>query len=277
MNDLELAITATLRADAQEAAMSTDTSHEYQLLEGRMDDLDARRRRRVWVVAVAAAAAAVLVVFGLRALSPVSDAHPVAPTPPPVARYSTVQLVPTTSFTIPAAIKGAKSILSTESTSAAVWQTGACSDNTCDSTSANLVLVNFTAAKMPKIAGYEDPVAIRSGADYLKYLRRLETAGYISITESAPVVVGGLSGTVISMTENEQSPEGMGCSGAPLSCLGLDKTWIDRAVVLDYPGSALTLWMSAPQSNPDFPTLRRQFEQMLPTVRFGPVPSPGTS
>ena len=45
MNDLELAITATLRADAQEAAMSTDTTRESQKLQVRLDDADRTRRR----------------------------------------------------------------------------------------------------------------------------------------------------------------------------------------------------------------------------------------
>jgi hypothetical protein len=30
-------------------------------------------------------------------------------------------------------------------------------------------------------------------------------------------------------------------------------------------------------TNPERPAIQEQFEQMLPTVKFGPVPSPGTS
>jgi hypothetical protein len=60
MNDLETAITATLQANAREAAMSTDTTRESERLERRLDAIE-HRRRSVWVGIVAAAAAAVIV------------------------------------------------------------------------------------------------------------------------------------------------------------------------------------------------------------------------
>ena len=84
MNELEYAITATLRADAQEAAMATNTPAQQEILESRLDTVDqrSRRQRAVWAT-VAAVAAVVLVAVGARTFfSGGTTGQAVAPTKP---------------------------------------------------------------------------------------------------------------------------------------------------------------------------------------------------
>ncbi len=79
MNEIERAITATMRADAQEASMKTDMfSHRVELNE-RLDSVD---RRRGWTrVGLAVAAAAAVVVAGVIVVATRSQTVPPATGP----------------------------------------------------------------------------------------------------------------------------------------------------------------------------------------------------
>lgn len=102
MNELETAITATFQAEAEGAAMTTDTTHEHEILSDRLDDVDRHRRRITWVGAIAAAAAIVPVVVGVRTFGTSRTPEPVSPSPSSAARHVTTTFRPTVSLVVPA-------------------------------------------------------------------------------------------------------------------------------------------------------------------------------
>jgi hypothetical protein len=61
MNQFEATLSAALRTEAQEAAMSTETPQQYEVLSNRLDEVDAQRRRSRRGVLLIVAAAAVVV------------------------------------------------------------------------------------------------------------------------------------------------------------------------------------------------------------------------
>lgn len=88
MNDTHERLARALRAEAREAALSTDTPKQYDVLTSRLDDVDRSRTRTRWLVA---AAAAVLVGGGLWAFSSIGSTQslpPAASTPTPTASAS---------------------------------------------------------------------------------------------------------------------------------------------------------------------------------------------
>ena len=104
MNEFEHAVVATLRADAQEAAMSTDTAREAEVLHDRLDRIDhGTRVRRTWVGVVALAAAAA-VAFAALALWPHLNrsAEPAAPSPSSSTSYTSAFFVDPFTATLPA-------------------------------------------------------------------------------------------------------------------------------------------------------------------------------
>lgn len=81
MNDLDRAIVATLRAEAREAEMRTDTPLQYEELSSRLDDVDRSRTRTRWLAAAAAVAAVGLGAWLLSGFGHVTSAPPVTPGP----------------------------------------------------------------------------------------------------------------------------------------------------------------------------------------------------
>jgi len=276
MNDLELAITATLRADAQEAAMSTDTSHEYELLEGRMDDLDRRHRRRVWVGAVAAAAAIVLVAVGVRALGPGGTPQPAGPGPSasPVPRFTSTAFTPVTSLVVPEWIRGSASVNSIGRAGELTWR--ACWEGCPGVDASTMLFLGVQSVRTGR--GSSEYTVVTSAQQFVDRLAEMQRLEEISLSDRTQVVVDGHPGTMFSVQEKATITDGFACESAlGTSCFDLNAGDWDRLVVLDYNSRVIVIAASTAANNPELPKIQAQFEQMLPTVRFGPVPSPGTS
>jgi hypothetical protein len=94
MNQFEATLSAALRTEAQEAAMSTGTPQQYEVLSDRLDEIDAgRRRSRRTVLLIAAATAAVAAVAAVTVGSALRS--PVVRDVPPAAsvdQYGNVDL-----------------------------------------------------------------------------------------------------------------------------------------------------------------------------------------
>jgi hypothetical protein len=278
MNDLELAISATLRADAQEAAMSTDTSHEYELLEGRMDDLDRRHRRRLWVGGIAAAAAVVLVVVGVRAIGVgVDGATPPAgpgPSSSPTPRFTSTAFTPATSLVVPEWIRQSHAITSGGHPGELTWR--ACWDSCPGVEPSTMLFLGIESVRTGR--GSSEYTAVTSAQQVVDRLAEMQRLGEISLSDRTQVVVDGHPGTMFSAQEKATITDGFACESVlGTSCFDLNAGDWDRLVVLDYNSRVIVIVASTAANNPERPKIQAQFEQMLPTVRFGPVPSPGTS
>jgi hypothetical protein len=81
MNQFEATLSAALRTEAQEAAMSTGTPQQYEVLSSRLDEVDIERRRSRRTVLLVGAAAA-LVVAAAVALGPSLTSPAVRDVPP---------------------------------------------------------------------------------------------------------------------------------------------------------------------------------------------------
>ena len=276
MNDLELAITATLRADAQEAAMSTDTSHEYELLEGRLDDVDHRRRRRMWVGGVAAAAAIVLLAVGARALGAGATVQPAGPGPSatPAPRFTSSSFAPVTSLVLPEWIVSSDALNSVGNSGELTWR--ACWENCTGGQPSTMLFLGVQSFRTGR--GSSEYTAVTSSQQFLDRLAEMQQFGQISLSDRSQVVVDGHPGTILSVQEKATITDGFACESAlGTSCFDLNAHDWDRLVVLDYNSRVLVIAASTAADNPELPKIQSQFEQMLPTIRFGLLPSPGTS
>jgi len=276
MNDLELAISATLRADAQEAAMSTDTSHEYEVLEGRMDDLDRIRRRRMWIGAVAAAAALILGAAGIRMLGVGGTAPPAGPGPSasPAPRFTSTAFTPVTSLVVPEWIRQSTSVNSIGRSGELTWR--ACWENCPGVQPTTMIFLGVQSVRTGR--GSSEYTTVTSAHQFLDRLAEMQRLEEIAMSDRTQVVVDGHPGTMVSVQEKATITDGFGCESAlGTSCFDVNAGDWDRLVVLDYNSRVIVIAASTAANNPELPKIQSQFEQMLPTVRFGLVPSPGAS
>ena len=276
MNDLELAITATLRADAREAAMSTDTSHEYELLEGRMDDLDHQRRRRMWVGGVAAAAAIVLLAVGARALGAGGTVQPAGPGPSatPAPRFTSSSFAPVTSLVLPEWIVSSDALNVGGSPGELTWR--ACWENCPGVDPSTMLFLGVESVRTGR--GSSEYTAVTSAQQFLDRLAEMQRLDEISLSDRTQVVVDGHPGTLLTVQEKSTITDGFACESVlGTECFDLNAGDWDRLVVLDYDSQILVIAASTVATNPELPRIRSQFEQMLPTVRFGPAAASATS
>lgn len=273
MNDLELAITASLRVDAEEASMKTDTNQEYEVLEGRLDEVDRHRRRRVWAGVTAAAAAVVLIALAVRALGGTPAPHPAGPTPAP--RFTSTEFSPTTSLVLPAWIQDSPSVRSGGNDGEVTWRS--CWDGTCPGVEPSGLLV-FTVGSARTGRASPDFVPIRSAADLLARFDEMQRLGEVTLSDRTPVVVDGHAGTMLSIEERATITDAFACEAAiGTRCWDLNTGDWDRIVVLDRGSQVLVLAASTSSTNPERASIQQQFEHMLPSVRFGSAPSPTSS
>jgi len=275
MNELETAITATLQAEAEGAAMTTDTTHEHEILNDRLDDVDRHRRRITWVGAIAAAAAIVLVIVGVRTLGTSHIPEPVSPSPSSVPRHVTTAFRPTVSLVVPAWVRDSTSVISTENDREAKWSV---CDGGCGKGPSSVLAVILVASVLDPRSptGYS---AANQPEKFLASLQRSEAAGSLAITDRSTTTVGGFPAIVLTIDERRNVSNGFGCEIAPdQRCYDLSSDW-DRLAVVDYHGSTLVLAASTNRSATDAvkADIAAQFDQMLTTVRFDPKPSPSAS
>jgi hypothetical protein len=272
MTELETAITATLRAEAQGAAMSTDTPHEQEILESRLDLLDRQTKtRRVMWGAVAAVAAVVLVAVGARAFRGPDNAVVVAPTPP---------LFASTSFGVPFTVESLPSWLTTQSlgpgSEAREWVIW----NRCPDGGGECIGLQFN--RYSEVQGPKSRTTV-TFATYLDYLERLGRSGQISITGRTDTTVDGHRAVVYSITSAQGYTNGVGCYS--LGQAHCDDFFADvpgrYAVIdtgsLDPDGAVFVVWTRAGGVGPAESGWLEQFDQMLTTLRFVPAATPSVS
>jgi hypothetical protein len=273
MTDLEVAISASLQAQAQGAAMTTDSQHEQEILESRLNDIDRRTRTRriVWGT-IAAAAAAVVVAIGARTLS-ATTAPPPASSPAP--RYTSTSFVPTVSFELPQWIRDSASIRSGGTGAELFWR--ACWDDSCPGVDpSTLLFLDIRSVRLGRAS--TDVAPITSAQQLLDRLDEMQRLEEVDLSERAPVSVDGHPGTLLTVREKATITDGFACESADgAGCFGLNAGDWDRIVILDYGSQVLLIGASTVATNPELPLIGTQFDQMLTTLRFTKAASPSPS
>jgi len=276
MNELETAITATLRAEAQGAAMSTDTPYEHEILESRLDVIDneTRQRRVLWGT-VAAVAAAVLVVVGARAFFGGTDGNGHAVAPTKHLYVSTGFGVPFTVDSLPSWLTTNTLVLDGEHTDALYW-------NRCPQNSNECIGLAFTRLSSVKASESSPPVTV-DYKGYAAYLDRLGRTGKLSISGRTSTTVDGRPTIVYSITSPTDQPSGLGCHvDQSLACEEFFPGVPGRYAVvdtgsLDPSGAVLVIYTRAGGVGPAESGWLEQFDQMLTTLHFLPKPVPSGS
>lgn len=263
MTELELAIVATLRADAQEAAMTTETPREHEILESRLDRIDqkARTRRIAWT-AVAAAAAVVLVLVGFRfARSPGNEGVTVAPKPP---------LFASTEFGVPFAVESLPSWVTTQSldptSESKEWVTW----NRCPDVATECIGLSFNRYTS---VGRDARTAV-SFLQYVVYLDDLGRSGKVTIQDRKDTVVDGRSAVVYDITPKTDLLGGTGCQQIVFDeCTDFFADVPGRYAVvdtgdLDPSGAVFVVWTRAGAVAAAEKGWQEQFDEMLATLRF---------
>jgi hypothetical protein len=271
MNKLETAITATLRAQAQGAAMSTDTPQEQEILQSRLDTIDkqARTRRVIWGT-VAAVAAAVLVVAGARAFfgSSNQDGNVVAPRK---------ALFSSTEFGVPFTVDSLPSWLTTQTltptSESAEWVTWNRCPRDVDNECIGLSFNRYTSVN-------RDARTAVGFLQYIAYFEGLGSSGKVTIQSRKDTQVDGLPAVVYDITTKTELSGGVGCHQLVFD--ECDDFFVDvpgrYAVVdtgrLDPSGAVFVVWTRAGGVGPAEAGWQEQFDQMLTTLKFSGAASP---
>lgn len=274
MNDLELAIASTLRADAEEASMKTDTNEEYEVLAGRLDHIDRRtRNRRIVWGAVAAAAAVAVIAVGARALQ---GPGVVQPAPPDSSRH----LFTSKEFAVPFSVDSLPRWVTTQSLVPnyqeyewVVWER-------CPDGGSECIGLEFTRYSAVQLATSRKDVTYES---YLAYLDQLGRSGKVTITGRKETTVDGRRAVVYDITPPATLLSGLGCFS--LGQAHCDDFFGDvpgrYAVIdtgdLDPAGAVLNVWTRAGGVGPAETGWKEQFDQMLASLHFTKAASPSPS
>jgi hypothetical protein len=257
MTELETAITATLRADAQEAAMSTDTASESQKLKARLDDADRARRRRTTFTALVAAAAVVVVAAGAVVLAGRgAGGHTVVP-PAQGSTHSDRYFTPPFTMSLPAWVVE-NDVKSHDNDGYSWWPS-------CDvpSTCTDLSVSRFDNLQV-------DGLGPRLTFDsYVAHLADLAARKVITITGSLDRTVDGRRAVEIDATSTTGEQLVLGCAGA--SCQDVQPDMTMRYVVVDM-GTGQTpvvIFSETSKKNPQGAAWLSQLDTVLSSIRFG--------
>lgn len=273
MTDFESSLTAALRAQAEEIAMSVDQQAAAEELKNRLDRTDRQRRRRyaAGAVAVAAAAAVVIAVVVTRAQDDQDDAT-VIDRPPAVEPFSASGLEPPTSLELPAWTAEAD----TTGTGATVYnfeQLDACSG--FDGASPCPADADLKLRLLSIRYFYEDDAVVQdpSYADYVAHLDGLEPLGIATISDRASVTVGGRPATVMSLSVLTDAPGALACAdpGQPaLECSPLIAGRGARFAVVDQGAGVppMVFYLSLNGDAADRAERFAELDTMLETVGF---------
>jgi len=259
MNELEHAVIATLRADAQEAAMSTDTFREAETLDDRLDRIDHVTRVRRTVVGVVAIAAAAAVAVAAVALWPNlnRNAAPATTSPRPSASYTSSFFVDPFTATLPGWLLEGTAPRVYQSSSYQFWNHCA-TDAECGALSVSWVSGVTSASSV---------VAVDKQG-LVGHLTALGASGKIRITSSAPMTVDGHAATDLRVQTIDDLNGALGCGS--VACQDISGGSLARYVVIDMgPGAAPVLvWADAPTSNARATDWMGQLDTFLRSLRF---------
>lgn len=288
MTELEYAITSTLRADAQEAAMTTNTARESQKLDARLDALDRSHRRRTWALVAAAAAAVVVAVVGVRALGGQSSGEVIAPVPQVGKSYSTSSFVIPFTVTLPAWTNGIAPPARDETDRKVYWEQSECTKNgspvAClDGSDLKLRFFSPVNLYRPQDGPASSPVPDYKG--YVAYLTAIGATGDVIVSDLSTTTVDGRPATVMTLAPQAARYGALGCESpfdAARDCFGLvedDKSHVFlRFAVVDAGGATpLLTWTRVNRDNPQASQAMAQFDTMLTTLSITGVPKPSAS
>ncbi len=266
MTELESAIVATLRAEAEEAAMTTDTPDQFEILSDRLDDVDGadRRRRRSWAVvgAVAAAAAVAVAAVAVLGRSAPPPAAPVEPATGPLFRATGFQ--PAFSANLPAWVAEVMTAPTEQTADTVTW-------NRCEERPVCIGLDAYTIRYLTR--GSTEPATY---AGYLARMEELRRAGALDVTDSRQTTVDGRPATVYSLLTNGDTADGMGCF-TTLRCQDFYTDNLARYAVVDTGSAPLVIGMRTFVENPQGQVWIDQLDGMLATLRLSSPAYPGVS
>jgi hypothetical protein len=257
MTELEHAIAATLRADAQEAAMSTDTTRESEKLQVRLDDTDRSRRRRTTFSALVAVAAVAVVAAGAVVLAGRAPTQQVvAPTAHGTTHHDPYFTPPFT-MTLPAWV--VESNVSSHEDGTYSWWTSCDVPGTC----ADLSVSRFDNLK---IDGLGPTLTYDS---FVAHLADLSARKIITITGSIDRTVDGRRAVEIEATSTKEVDNVLGCAGT--TCQDVQPDMTMRYVVVDM-GTGQTpvvIFSETANKNPQRTAWLSQLDTVLDSIRFG--------
>jgi len=257
MNELEHAVTAVLRADAREAAMTTDTARESEKLHARLDDTDRARRRRTLFSALVAVAAVAVVVAGALVLTGRGTAEHTATPPPSGTTHSDPYFAPPFTMTLPAWV--VENNVSTHENDTYSWWTSCDVPATC----ADLSVSRFDNVR---IDGLGPKLSFDS---YVAHLADLSARKIITITGSIDRTVDSRRAVEIDATSTTGADNVLGCAGT--SCQDVQPDMTSRYVVVDM-GSGQTpvvIFSETSNKNPQRAAWLSQLDTVLGSIRFG--------
>ena len=276
MNDFESRLATALRDEAEEFSMNVDMDKATNELDVRLDQSDRSSRRWSVVVAIAATVAVVIgvgVLLGaLRARG--TDPGPASPTPTPLPRFTSSEFAPPTSLVLPEWIRQSHTVTSGDLPAELWWR--ACWENCPGVAPSTMLFVSIASVRTGTPSAEFAPIA--SAQQFLDRLDAIQRLGEVAVSDRSQVLVDGHPGTMLTVQEKATITDGFACeTDLGLACWDLNAGDWDRLVVLDYNSRVLVLVGSTASTSPQLPEIQSQFEQMLPTVRFGTAPSPTTS
>ena len=259
MNQLDLAITAALRADAQEASMATDTSRESEKLQARLDEAERSHRRRTigWVAVAAAAAAVVVLVGGGFLLAGRADGQRQAVAPAPSNVHADPYFSPAFTMALPEWVV-TNHVAPHENVTYSWWPF-------CDvvTTCTDLSVSRFDNLLIDGLG----PKLTYDG--YLQHLGDLATQNVITINSSIPRTVDGRRATEMVATSTKGAAGVLGCAGT--SCQDVQPGMRMRYVVVDMgPGQTpVVIFTETAKANPHADAWLAQLDTVLGSITFG--------
>ena len=213
MSDFGTSLSFALRNEAEEIAMQVDLNHSREVLDSRLDDVEASRRRRYWIgglVAVAGVLALVMALSGI-ARPQAGSVAPAAPpsataTPSPTAKdvraFSSTDFDVPFTATLPTWVTNLEGVPTSSRSSALIWNW--CPDG---SNCVGLEFIRYDRVDPP--AGLA-AVPRLTYASYLRYLDDLDRAGVIEITSRKAIQVDGKAATELEIVA-QQDGINQGC------------------------------------------------------------------
>jgi hypothetical protein len=269
MNPIQAQLRDVLRAEAREAAMSTQTQHEFEVLTSRLEALDRRSRTQRIILAAVAAVAALL---AGAALVSFLRAPQVAPVVPPEPDFTSTSFGVPFSVDLPAWTDQLSSTTSPTS-EAPGWVTW----NRCPDPETECIGLSFNRYSTVNRDGVRTPVTVSS---YYDYLKSLAADDQIDITGEQPATVDGRPAIVLTITGKEDLPNGLGCHrdgscdqffpGVPGRYAIVDTQGLDPQ------GAVLVLWTRSGAVAAAESTWLDDFDKTLASFRFvteSPSPS----
>lgn len=277
MTDLDSAVIATLRAEAREAGMRTNSREQYEELSDRLDAVDRTHARSRWLLAVGVAATLVvaMVVVGRPAPSgPLVGSEPPSPAESQSGmRYTATNLEPDATVTLPGWT--ASALIDWKAYQGVLFTEGPCGEPAgavaCSEADDLKLRLESVTSFIPEPAAPQvlDP----SYADVLGHLDALADGDVVVVADRGETEVAGRPATVMTLTAMHDAAGALGCPtvGTPKGeCYPLIAGRTVRLALVDQGAKPPTLlYVSTNTDAPDSPDRLAELDAMLETVVWG--------